>query len=79
MLSSHLLEHLGSVEDVALAWNEFHRVADAVFVSLPGKDSLMAWLAPEHNLWVQQVGSGILKVEERWRGGRKALVQAGGF
>lgn len=75
--SSHVLEHLDTWENVQLAWNELHRVADKVFVCLPGKDNLIAWAAPEHNLWVHQVGDDTLKVEERW-GGETFLIELGG-
>lgn len=78
VLSSHLLEHLPTPYDCARAWDEFHRVADTVFVSLPGKDSIMGWLAPGHKLWVQLIGSGVLKVEDRKHGG-SYLIQAGGM
>jgi len=71
-----VLEHLASAEDCTQAWQQLHRVADTVFVSLPGKDSIMAWLAPGHKLWVQQIGSGILKIEERRPQGGNYLVQA---
>ena len=62
---SHVLEHMDNVQDVAHAWKELHRMADSVFVLVPGKDSLGGWLAPDHHLWVKEVSTTTLIVEER--------------
>lgn len=68
--NSHILEHLPSAEDCAQAWRELHRVADTVFTCLPGKASIVAWLVPDHYLWVREVSPGVLLVEERVTGNR---------
>ena len=49
---SHVLEHLPTPEDCATAVAELHRVADEVFLCVPGRGTIIAWLAPEHHLWV---------------------------
>lgn len=49
---SHVLEHLPTAADCELAVSELHRVADEVFVCVPGRASVIAWLAPQHHLWV---------------------------
>ncbi len=54
---SHVLEHLPTPQDCAKAVAELHRVADEVFLCVPGRGTLMAWLAPEHHLWVD-LGDG---------------------
>ena len=74
VLNSHVLEHLSSIDDCALAWRELHRVADYVFTCLPSKRSLAAWLAPGHHLWVSDRGSGVLGIEERGSGRRATVV-----
>jgi len=72
--SSHVLEHMRSVEDLQAAWSELHRVSDHVFVCMPGKDSLTGWIGSGHHLWVQEMGPGMLKAEERGGLRRTALV-----
>ena len=62
---SHVLEHMPTPEDCTQAWGELNRVADHVFICLPGKDCVAAWLAPGHHLWVEQVSGDLLKVEDR--------------
>ena len=64
-LVSHCLEHLDTVADCQQAWVELHRVSDAVFVAGPSKSSLLAWLIPDHHLWVEQQADGSLRVEQR--------------
>ena len=70
VLSSHVLEHMADADMCQAAWSELHRVADEVFVSLPNRQSIFAWLVTDHHLWVTEVGSGILDVEERNSGAR---------
>lgn len=74
VLVSHVLEHMPTAEDCETAVRELARVADSVFVAGPSKQSIVAWLIPEHRLWVRQKG-GRLIIEERnlWRN----FVQAG--
>ena len=62
---SHVLEHMPDANGCRLAWSELHRVADVVFVCVPPKTSLFAWMVPDHHLWVRQTGEGVLEVEER--------------
>jgi len=64
---SHVLEHLSTVEDAGLALNELERVADKVFIVSPHKSSLIAWLHPEHHLWITPDGDGY-KIEQRGPG-----------
>ena len=65
---SHVLEHMPDADGCQLAWSELHRVADVVFVCVPPKTSLFAWMVPDHHLWVRQTGEGVLEVEERDNG-----------
>ena len=66
---------MADLEELAAAYGELRRVADHVLLCLPGKDSLVAWL-PMHHLWVQEVGGGMLKVEERGGLKRKGFLTA---
>ena len=75
VLCSHVLEHMPSAQDCSQAWRELHRVAERVFICVPSKQSVIAWLVPDHYLWVQEVGTRTLKVEER-RTGKTFLVRA---
>jgi len=61
---SHVLEHLSTVEGAAQALDEMERVADRVFVVSPHKMSLIAWIHPEHHLWVTPSGDGYI-IEQR--------------
>lgn len=56
---SHVLEHLPSPQDAVRAWEELHRVADAVWVLVPRPFDLPGWLAPDHKLWVRVHEDGI--------------------
>lgn len=62
---SHVLEHMPDANGCQLAWSELHRVADVVFICVPPKSSLFAWMVPDHHLWVRHVGETVLEVEER--------------
>ena len=53
---SHLLEHLPTTEDVVQALDELNRVAEAVFIVYPSRQSIVGWVIPEHHLWVWQKG-----------------------
>ena len=64
-LANHVLEHMASLEDLQAAWSELHRVADYVFIAVPGKGTIMGWLTPGHELWIKQVGEGTLFAQER--------------
>ena len=75
-LCPHVLEHLETLEDIDRAWGELHRVADGVYTCFPGKDSFAGWMAPGHHLWVKELGSGILDVQERGGLRRRDLIVA---
>jgi len=64
---AHVLEHMPSAADCARAWAQLHRVADRVFVCVPGSDSLFAALVPDHHLWVRELDGSRLLVLERFR------------
>lgn len=61
---SHVLEHLNSIDDASKAIAELRRVSDKVFVAIPHKTSLLAWLHPRHHLWVLPTGDGYI-IEDR--------------
>jgi len=61
---SHLLEHLLTVYDAEIAWNEINRIADSVFVCYPSKLSIAAWIHPDHHLWVSSK-NGEIYFEQR--------------
>jgi len=51
---AHVLEHLPTIYDAQLAWQELNRIADYVFIIYPDKLSISAWLHPDHHLWVYE-------------------------
>jgi len=53
---SHLLEHMPTTQDAVQALDELNRVADAVFLVYPSRQSIANWVIPEHKLWVWQRG-----------------------
>lgn len=63
---SHVLEHLPTVTDAHKALDELHRVAEKVFIVSPSKISVLAWIYPEHHLWVTKDGDGYI-IEQRGR------------
>ncbi len=65
-LCSHVLEHL-SLEDARRALSELQRVAEVVYVCSPTRPSLVNWLYPEHQLWVDQLPDGRVQLEPRER------------
>lgn len=52
--ASHVLEHLPTVADAEQALSELERVSEATFLVLPSKVSILAWLNPDHYLWVSE-------------------------
>jgi hypothetical protein len=56
VFASHLLEHLPTVEAASQALAELNRVAEAVFIVCPSRQSFPGWLIPDHHLWVWQKG-----------------------
>ena len=61
---SHVLEHLAAIDDAQRAMNELDRIADAVFICYPGKHNPMAWIHPDHHLWIN-MDDGIISFEQR--------------
>ena len=53
---SHLLEHMPTTGDAVQALDELNRVAEAVYIVYPYRQSIAAWIIPEHHLWVWQKG-----------------------
>jgi hypothetical protein len=54
-----LLEHLPSTYSANKALDELNRVAEAVFLVYPSRQSVGAWLHRGHHLWVWQEGNAI--------------------
>jgi hypothetical protein len=55
--ASHLLEHLPTTDDAKKALAELNRVAEAVFIAYPSRQSIAGWVIPDHHLWVWQKGN----------------------
>jgi hypothetical protein len=64
-LASHLLEHLYDMKEAERALDELNRVADRVFIAYPSRQSLAAWIIPDHRLWVWQKGNVIFLKQRR--------------
>lgn len=62
--ASHLLEHLPTAEDAMQALAELDRVADAVYIAYPSKQSVGGWITAGHKLWIWQKGQTTF-VEQR--------------
>lgn len=71
---SHVLEHVGRIEDVAAAWGELHRVADVVLIAYPKRDALVSWLNPDHKTMTEPLDQSRLRVEELIAPNRTAIV-----
>jgi len=54
--ASHLLEHLPDIDSAEKALAELSRVAEAVFIVYPSRQSIAGWVKREHHLWVWQDG-----------------------
>ena len=52
--ASHLLEHLSTTDEAKQALAELSRVAEAVFIVSPSRQSVAGWIIPDHHLWVWQ-------------------------
>lgn len=52
--ASHLLEHLPTTDDAKKALAELNRIAEAVFIAYPSRQSIAGWVIPDHHLWVWQ-------------------------
>jgi hypothetical protein len=64
VFASHILEHLPSIDSANKALGELNRVADAVFLVYPSRQSVGAWLHPGHHLWVWQKGK-VVYIKQR--------------
>ncbi len=53
-LASHLLEHLPDTQSAKLALAELIRVADNVYIAYPSRQSVAAWIIPDHHVWIWQ-------------------------
>lgn len=62
--ASHVLEHLPTEMDARIALGELARIADYVYIVSPHKLNILAWLHPDHHLWVTQRGHDV-KIEQR--------------
>lgn len=71
-LASHLLEHLRDTAQARQALVELERVADIVFIAYPYRQSLIAWLIPDHRLWVWQKGDTVY-LQQRHTWGNKPV------
>ncbi len=58
--ASHVLEHLPDTLAARSALAELHRVADAVYIVYPYRQSLGGWITRGHHLWVRQKGATFL-------------------
>ncbi len=68
--ASHLVEHLPTTNDAKGALAELNRVAEAVFIVYPSRQSIAAWVKREHHLWVWQKGN-VTYLEQRGNSGGK--------
>lgn len=57
VFSSHVLEHIPTTEAAKNALEEMNRVAGAVFIVYPSRQSIVAWLMRDHHLWIWQKGN----------------------
>jgi len=72
VFTSHLLEHMPTIDDAKKALAELNRVAEAVFIAYPSKQSIAGWVIPDHHLWVWQKGNTTyLKQRGKLRGKNK--------
>jgi hypothetical protein len=73
VFASHLLEHLPTVEAARQALDELNRVAEAVYIVYPSRQSFAGWLIPDHHLWVwQKDDTTYLRKRGKSTGGRAA-------
>jgi membrane protein DedA with SNARE-associated domain len=54
VFSSHVLEHMPTTQMAERALSEMKRVAGAVFIAYPSRQSLAAWIIRDHHIWVWQ-------------------------
>ena len=77
VFASHLLEHLPTVEAASQALDELNRVAEAVYIVYPSRQSLAGWLIPDHHLWVWQKKSTTYLKQRGKSSGRRAAEYYG--
>ena len=70
VFASHLLEHLPTIDDAKKALAELNRVAEAVFIVYPSRQSIANWVIPDHHLWVWQK-SNTTYLKQRGKSGGK--------
>ncbi len=76
VFTSHLLEHLPSTDEAKRALAELKRVAAAVFIAYPSRQSIAGWGTPGHHLWVwQKDGITYLKQRGKSGGNREEYVE----
>lgn len=75
--ASHLLEHLPTVDDASQALDELNRVAEAVYIVYPSRQSFSGWLVPDHHLWVWQKDSTTYLRQRGKSSGRRAAEHYG--
>jgi len=66
--ASHLLEHLPTTGEAKKALAELNRIAEAVFIAYPSRQSIANWVIPDHHLWVWQK-SNITYLKQRGKSG----------
>ncbi len=71
VFASHLLEHLPTVDDAQKALAELNRIAEAVFIAYPSRQSIAGWVIPDHHLWVWQKGNETY-LQQRGKSGGKS-------
>jgi membrane protein DedA with SNARE-associated domain len=71
---SHVLEHLPTVMAAKRAIEEMKRVADAVFIASPSKQSIGGWITQGHHLWVWQDDKCTYLQERGKKGHRERIV-----
>ncbi len=72
VFSSHVLEHLSTISDAERALGEYARVAEAVFIVYPSKQSIIAWGKREHHLWLWQK-ENVMYLEQRGTSGHDRM------
>jgi hypothetical protein len=70
-IASHLLEHLYTTTEAKQALKELARVADAVYIAYPTKQSVASWIIPDHRLWVWQEGDTVFLEQRRVANGHR--------
>jgi len=69
IFASHILEHLDTVDDAAMAINEFKRISDAVYIVSPSRQSIAARIRNGHHLWLWQKGN-VVFIKQRGKEGK---------